>query len=142
MSSKPKHQTGNLFSVVDFARRSNNPFPLHRTLATMLLLAVMLTLSFLPACQSRDPITQQKERPLSPDERYLVELYMKITEIEENLQDNPEALDEKRAELREEIDLERIKRILLELEQDPERWLAVYNRIFELQQRSEPKPSK
>lgn len=141
MSAKPNHQTVSLFSVMDIARRISSPFPLSRTLAAVLLLAVMLTLSFLPACQSRDPIKQQKERSLSPDERYLVELYMKITEIEENLQDNPETLEEKRAELREEIDLERIRRILLELEQDPERWLAVYNRIFELQQRSEPKPS-
>ena len=107
----------------------------------MLLLAVMLTLSFLPACQDRHPVEQQKNRPLSTDERYLVNLYMKITEIEENLQDNPEALEEKWAELREEIDLDRIRRGLLELEQDPERWLAVYNRIFELQQRNEPKPS-
>ena len=141
MNAKPNHPTGSLFNVVDIVRRSSNPFPISRTLAAMLLLAVMLTLSFLPACQGRNPVEQQKNRPLSTDERYLVKLYMKITEIEENLQDNPEALEEKRAELREEIDLERIRRVLLELEQDPERWLAVYNRIFELQQRSEPKPS-
>ena len=141
MNAKPNHSTGSLFNVADIVRRSSNPFPLPRTSAAMLLLAVMLTLSFLPACQSRNPVEQQKNRSLSTDERYLVKLYMKITEIEENLQDNPETLEEKRAELREEIDLERIKRVLLELEQDPERWLAVYNRIFELQQRSEPKPS-
>jgi hypothetical protein len=141
MSARPNHSTGSFFNVVDIAHRSSSPFLLPRTSAAMLILAVMLTLSFLPACQGKDPIEQQKQRSLSPDERYLVELYMKITEIEENLQDNPEALEEKRVELREEIDLERIGRILLELEQDPERWLAVYNRIFELQQRSEPKPS-
>lgn len=141
MSANTNKSTGSLFKVVDIARRISSPFALLRTPAVMLLLAVMLTLSFLPACEGRDPVERNKDRPLSPDERYLVELYMKITEIEENLQDNPDALEEKRAELREEIDLDRIRRILLELEQDPERWLAVYNRIFELQQRSEPKPS-
>ncbi len=60
---------------------------------------------------------------------------MKITEFEENLQDNPEGSEEKRKELLGEVDLDRIKRILDELEQDPERWLAVYNRIHELENR-------
>ena len=141
MSSKSEQTAGSLFNVVDIARRSWLPSPFPRISAAMLILALMLALSSIPGCQGRDAVEQQKDRPLSPDERYLVELYMKITEIEENLQDNPEALEEKRAELREEIDLERIRRVLLELEQDPERWLAVYNRIFELQQRSGPKPS-
>jgi hypothetical protein len=141
MSAKTEQTTGSLFNVVDIACRSSIPSPLPRITAAMLLLALMLALSFLSGCQGRDPIEQKKSRPLSPDERYLVELYMKITEIEEKLQDNPEALEEKRAELREELDLERIRRVLLELEKDPERWLAVYNRIFELQQRNEPKPS-
>jgi hypothetical protein len=66
---------------------------------------------------------------------------MKITEFEENLQDNPDGAEEKREELRGEIDLERIKRVLDELEQDPERWLAVYNRIHELKRRRAPDPS-
>jgi len=65
---------------------------------------------------------------------------MKITEFEENLQDNPEAAEEKREELRAEIDLERIERILAELERDPERWLAVYNRVNELKRRRAPDP--
>ena len=141
MRIKPINQTGSLFSVADIAHRNSNPSSRLRSLAAILVPALMLALILIPACQGRNPIEEQKARPLSPDERYLVELYMKITEIEENLQDNPDALEEKRAELREEIDLERIRRVLLELEQDPERWLALYNRILELQPRSEPKQS-
>jgi len=66
---------------------------------------------------------------------------MKITEFEENLQDNPEWSEEKRGELRDDIDLERIKRVLDKLEQNPKRWLAVYNRIHELKRRQTPDPS-
>jgi hypothetical protein len=66
---------------------------------------------------------------------------MKITEFEENLQDNPEGSEEKREKLREEMDLERIKRVLDQLEQNPERWVAVYNRIHELENRRKPDPS-
>lgn len=78
---------------------------------------------------------EQKTRTLTPDERYLIEIYMKITEFEENLQDNPEGAEEKRKELLGGIDLERIERILDGLEQNPERWLAVYSRIHELENR-------
>jgi hypothetical protein len=133
------HSTGSRTKVVNNTRRIVGSFAHPRLPAAVLVLAAMLALCSLPSCQSRDPVEQQKNRPLTPDERYLVELYMKITEIEENLQDNPEALEQKRMELREEIDLERIRRVLLELEEDPERWLTVYNRIFELQQRSAQK---
>jgi hypothetical protein len=106
-----------------------------RRIPLSLMLAAILAAGFLPACQQRDLVEQEKNRMLTPDERYLVELYIKITEIEENLQDNPEALEEKREELRREIDLGRVHTVLLELEKDPTRWLAVYNRIHELQNR-------
>lgn len=74
----------------------------------------------------------KKDKTLTADERYIVELYMKITEVKENLQDNPEERDKKYEELRQEIDTERVRKILLELEKDPERWLTVYTRINEL----------
>lgn len=102
------------------------------------VLVLILSAGLLLGCQQNDRLEEQKTRTLTPDERYLVELYMKITEFEENLQDNPERADEKREELREEIDLERIKRVLDELEQNPQRWLAVYNRIHELKRRRAP----
>jgi hypothetical protein len=102
-----------------------------RILIILLLSAAVL----LPACQQQDPVEREKNRILTPDERYLIELYMKITEIEENLQDNPEALEEKREELRKEIDLDRLRLVLQELERDPDRWLAIYNRIHVLQSR-------
>ena len=47
-------------------------------------------------------------------------------------------LREMTRQLRREIDLERIERVLNELEQSPERWLAIYNRIHELKRRRAP----
>ena len=102
------------------------------------LITLILSASLLIGCQQHNRLEEQKSRTLTPDERYLIELYMKITEFEENLQDNPEGSEEKREELRDEIDLERIKRVLDELEQNPKRWLAVYNRIHELKRRRAP----
>ena len=103
-----------------------------------LCIILIISASLPLGCQQHNRIEEQKSRTLTPDERYLIELYMKITEFEENLQDNPEAAEEKREELRAEIDLERIGRILDELERDPERWLAIYNRIDELKRRRQP----
>jgi hypothetical protein len=76
-------------------------------------------------------------RTLTPDERYIVNLYMKITETEEYLQDNPGEREKKWDELRAEIDSTRVTAILTELERDPERWLPIYNRINELLKRRE-----
>ena len=104
------------------------------------LAALLLTASLVMGCQQRSNLEEQKNRTLTQDERYLVELYMKITEFEENLQDNPEMAGEKREELRDDIDLERIQRVLDELEEDPERWLAIYNRIHELKRRRSSDP--
>jgi hypothetical protein len=106
-----------------------------------LLIILIISAVLLFGCQQHNPLEEQKTRTLTPDERYLIELYMKITEFEENLQDNPEGSEEKREELRDEIDIERLRRILDELEQNPERWLAIYNRIHELESRRRPDPS-
>jgi len=94
-----------------------------------------LCVLLLTGCQQRNPVEQEKSKTLTANERYLVELYMKITEIEENLQDNPESLAKKRDELKQEIDVERVRKVLLELERNPRRWLVVYNRINELLKR-------
>ena len=99
------------------------------------LVPAFCILLILTACQQRNPVEQEKSKTLTADERYLVDLYMKITEIEENLQDNPEAAAKKRDELKQEIDVERVRKILLELEKNPRRWLVVYNRINELLKR-------
>lgn len=104
------------------------------------ILTLILSACLLLGCQQHNRLEEQKARTLTPDERYLIELYMKITEFEENLQDNPEWSEEKKEELREEIDLERIKRVLDELEQNPKRWLAIYNRIHELKRRRASDP--
>ena len=133
MSATHRMPAGNRFK----ASRNRAPVPPARggLPVLILMLAFAPLLALLPSCQGTDRVEEQKSRPLTPDERYLVDLYTKITEIEENLQDNPDALEEKRRELREEIDLERIERVLIELEKDPERWLAIYNRILELRNR-------
>jgi hypothetical protein len=99
-------------------------------------LTAALTLLFICSCQSPDPVTKEKERTLTPDERYLVEYYMKIIEFEKYLHDNPGFAEEKRVELRKGFDAERIRKTLAELEKKPERWLAIYSRINELQLRA------
>jgi hypothetical protein len=95
-----------------------------------------VALLFLYSCQSPDPVTRQKERTLTPDERYLVDYYMKIIEFDKLLHDNPATREEKRKELDDNLDRERIRRTLAELEKKPEGWLAIYNRINELQYRA------
>jgi hypothetical protein len=121
------------------------PFSSRRARATRLrAITLPLRASFLAAislivlysCQSPDPVAKEKERTLTPDERYLVDYYMKIIEFEKLLQDNPASREEKRKELDENLDRERIRRTLAELEKKPERWLAIYKRINELQYRA------
>jgi hypothetical protein len=109
------------------------PCTLHACFVLPLLLLFLLA----AACQNPDPVEAERSRTLTDDERYIVELFMKINEIEENLQDNPAEREEKYERLREAFDEERVRRILLELKQDPERWLTVYNRINELLMRRE-----
>ena len=93
-------------------------------------------LLFLHSCQNPDPVAKQKERILTPDERYLVDYYMKIMELEKIHHDNQASREEKRKELDENLDRERVRRILAELEKEPERWLAIYYRINELHYRA------
>lgn len=133
--------TGNhTYSNVEQRRSHRSSAALYRHRISLLIILI-ISASFLLGCQRHNQLEEQKTRTLTPDERYLIELYLKITEFEENLQDNPEGSEEKREELREDTDLERIKRVLDELEQNPERWLAVYNRIHELESRRRPDPS-
>jgi hypothetical protein len=109
--------------------------PLGRTLpAGAAVLATIALLFF--ACQSPDPIAKEKARTLTPDERYLVDYYMKIIEFEKLQHDNPASREERRKELEKNLDRERIRRTLAELEKRPERWLAIYNRINELRYRA------
>jgi hypothetical protein len=106
-------------------------------LPRLFIIPLILSTILFHSCQSQDPVGQEKGRTLSDDERYIVALFMKINEIEENLQDNPEESEKKWDELREEYDPERVRRIILELEEDPERWIAVHSRIVELLRRRE-----
>ena len=107
----------------------------------MCLCLLLLAIAILQSCERPSPVDKVKKRTLTEDERYIVKLYMKITEIEENLQDNPELNEKKWDELRREFDPELIRRILRELEGEPERWLAVYGRISELLDRRKERGS-
>ncbi len=100
-----------------------------------LLAFAALALLLCGSCQTHDPVAKEKERTLTPDERYLVEYYMKVAQLRENLHDNPAEAKEKRDLLRSESDSTRIYRTLDELEKNPERWLSIYNRINELRYR-------
>jgi len=116
------------------SRGTPSPFILAALTSRALLAGAIILLAF-SSCQSPDPVTKEKARNLSPDERYLVDYYMKIIEFEKYLHDNPGSAEEKRAELEKGFDRKRIRRTLDELEKKPERWLAIYNRINELQLR-------
>ena len=109
--------------------------PLHASLVALLTLLLMFS------CQNPDPVAKEKQRLLTQDERYLIDYYMKIIEVEKSLHDNPALQEEKRTELDREIDKERIRRTLATLEKQPERWLAIYNRLNELQVRALQKAS-
>ncbi|MDD4856796.1 MAG: hypothetical protein PHD74_01675 [Candidatus Krumholzibacteria bacterium] len=109
------------------------PGPVRQPFALFVAALAMLMLC---SCQSPDPVAKEKARTLTPDERYLVDYYMKIIEFEKHLHDNSASRDEKREELERSFDGERIRRTLAELEKKPERWLAIYDRINELQLRS------
>lgn len=100
-----------------------------------LLALVSLALFLCGSCQPPDPIAKEKGRTLTPDERYLVEYYMKIAQLRANLHDNPAEAEEKQNLLQSEIDSTRIYRTLDELQKNPERWLGIYNRINELRYR-------
>jgi hypothetical protein len=104
-------------------------------------LLIALALVFV-SCQSSDPVTAEKQRTLSPDERYLVEYYMNILKFEKEQFDSPATREEKRKELESAYDAERIRNVIAELEKKPERWLAIYNRINELQTRELQQPTE
>jgi hypothetical protein len=88
-------------------------------------------------CSKPQETASEKSSTLTKDERYIVQLYMKINDLENKLQDNPSDSLKKWDELREEVDEDRIRAILTELEKDPERWLTVYGRITELLDRKQ-----
>jgi len=81
------------------------------------------------------PADVETETTLTADERYIVLLYMKITETSSNLQDNPEEEHKKWEAVRESYDTDRVRAALDELSRNPERWIPVYERISELMKR-------
>lgn len=100
-----------------------------RALLAPLVVALCLAAA---GCDRPDSIEEEKSRTLSADERYLVELYLKINDLEKNLQINPEDSLKKWDELRASVDTARVQRALRALEDDPERWVGIYGRINEL----------
>lgn len=102
-------------------------------------LAIAAVALLLVSCRSAEPVEAGKKRTLGPDERYLVEYYMKIIAFEKHTFDDEAARNEKSRELAAEFDSVRVARAIASLEKKPERWLAIYNRINELQP-GEPLP--
>ena len=102
------------------------------TRALTLAAALLLAAAFAAGCDKPDTISSEKARDLTPDERYLVQLYLKINDLEKNLQDNPADSARKWDELKASVDTARVNRAMAELEKDPERWLGVYTRINDL----------
>lgn len=100
----------------------------------MLVAAALLA----AGCEKPDTISSEKARDLTPDERYLVQLYLKINDLEKNLQDNPADSARKWDDLKASVDTLRVQRTIAELEKDPTRWLGVYTRINDLMFDSEP----
>lgn len=103
-----------------------------RTFSALLTPVVVAACIAATGCGRNDPVNEEKSRALSPDERYIVELYMKINDLEKNLQDNPADSLKKWDTLRAEVDSVHVQRALDALERNPERWLGIYNRIVEL----------
>ncbi|MFO7914662.1 MAG: hypothetical protein R6U43_03105 [Candidatus Krumholzibacteriales bacterium] len=100
-----------------------------------LVFFILASLAFFAGCSENDT-DRARDRTLTADERYLVQLYVKIHKLETNLQNNPEELSKKLAELRGRADSTRINRTLRDLEKEPVKWIAVYNRINTLLERS------
>ncbi|MCK4549515.1 MAG: hypothetical protein KAU49_05080 [Candidatus Krumholzibacteria bacterium] len=96
--------------------------------ASMLAAAALLA----AGCDNPDTISSEKAKNLTPDERYLVQLYLKINDLERNLQENPVDSARKWDELKASVDTARVKQAIAVLEEDPKRWLGVYTRINDL----------
>ena len=105
-------------------------------IGTAILITFILSSAVLFAGCSENDTDRARDRTLTADERYLVQLYVKIHKLETNLQNNPEELSKKLAELKAGADSTRINRTLRELEKNPVKWIAVYNRINTLLERS------
>ncbi|MBN2071940.1 MAG: hypothetical protein JW814_10825 [Candidatus Krumholzibacteriota bacterium] len=89
-------------------------------------------------CDNPGGKTPEKDFTLTADERYIVQLYVKINELEKNLQDNPSDSLKKWDTLKEGVDKERILRTIDSLKENPERWHAVFSRIELLIEREKP----
>jgi hypothetical protein len=83
-------------------------------------------------CDKPSTVDSEKARNLTPDERYLIQLYLKINDLEKNLQDNPADSARKWDELKASVDTARVRLTIAELEKDPKKWLGVYKRINDL----------
>ena len=96
---------------------------------SILIPVISATFALSQGCGNTSDSLPEKDATLTPDEEYIVQLYLKINELEKNLQDNPADSLKKWEALREEIDKERVLRTIEALKEDPERWYAVFGRI-------------
>ena len=117
----------------------NSFFQIIRKLKSSILPALLpVTLILSQGCEHSGDFLPDKATALTPDEQYIVQLYVKINELEKNLQDNPSDSLKKWETLKEDIDRERILRTVEKLKENPERWYAVFSRIELLMEREKP----
>ena len=104
-----------------------------KKLTLVLAASILASAALLAAgCEKPDTVGTEKARDLTPDERYLIQLYLKINDLEKNLQENPTDSVRKWDELKASVDTARVRRTIAGLENDPKRWLGVYTRINDL----------
>ena len=105
---------------------------------SVLIPVISATLVLSQGCGNSSDSLPDKDATLTPDEQYIVQLYLKINELEKNLQDNPADSLKKWEALRESVDKERVLRTIETLKENPERWYAVFGRIEMLLEPEEP----
>ena len=96
----------------------------------ILPIIVFCLLTFTCSCEPKDPVKEMKNRTLSPEELELVNLYLNIGKLVDDLQ-NIKSNEQIIKELKSKYNQETIKRAIEESNSDPERWLAIINRIYE-----------
>lgn len=111
----------------------------HFAYMRLLLVIALCLLPFVYSCENPDPVENLEKRTLSKDESRLIELYIKINKLSKDLKDDRENFNERISETKSEIDPEKIRMMIDETNKEPEKWLAIFKRIYTLQRLEEKK---
>jgi hypothetical protein len=97
----------------------------HRQAAKIVFVALLVFVS----SYCSNPDKQIENVPLTPDESYLVDVYVRIDEARELRGANYEKSESLFAVLDSTIDRDRLSNTISRLNSDPDRWIAVYREI-------------